>query len=198
MTKKGRVSLFSMMLTLLRVCTVIGLIAGCTLSSREHQTTPNVDESLPTLDQETPLHVDITTHLGDGHTFVEGDRFSLLVNLNQDAFLLLIHEDPDHNLYQIYPAPGSQNGFHQAEFYFPITGDNFHFTVSPPFGTDTFWLFATLQPPPPLAGRRTQGNIMLLDESLMSIRHALQHNLTLLDKNFSEANIRIKTIPSYD
>lgn len=198
MTEKRGVNLFAMRLTLLLIGTGIGLMAGCTLSSRGHQTTPNVDVPLPTLDQKTPLHVDITTHLGDGHTFVEGDQFSLLVSLNQDAFLLLIHEDSDHNLYQIYPAPGSNNGFHQAEFYFPITGNNVHFTVTPPFGTDTFWLFATLQPPPPLAELRTQNNVILLDESLMSIRHTLQHDLTLLNKNFSEAKISIKTIPSHD
>jgi len=192
---KGGVSPFSMMLTLLWVFAVTGLIAGCTLSSREHQLTPKVDSSSSTLEQELPLQVDITTHLGDGYRFVEGDRLSLLVSLNQDAFLLLVYEDPDHNLFQIYPTPGSSNGFHQAGFYFPIVSKNSQFIVSAPFGTDTFWLFATLTPIPPLAGGRMRDNVMLLDESLASIRHALHRDSLLLDKNVSEANISIMTMP---
>lgn len=95
----------------------------------------------------TSIRVSITTHLGDGQRFQAGDEISLLVSLNQDAYLLLVYQDADGNLVKLFPVRKNDTGWVKAGDFmpFPRREDGLRLVVSPPFGEEQIWAFAAAE-----------------------------------------------------
>jgi len=92
----------------------------------------------------TGFNVDITTHLGDGQRFREGDEISLLLSLDRDAYVLLIYRDAAGRLSRLLPLPGKTDQHMAAGAFlpFPDKQAGLRLTVTPPFGREAAWLFA--------------------------------------------------------
>ena len=85
------------------------------------------------------IDIDITTHLGDQQTYVAGDSIEFLMNLSQDAYILILYIDAAGNIIQILPNGLVTNNFIKAGLYINIPDQStpFQFTVSAPFGRET-------------------------------------------------------------
>ena len=92
-----------------------------------------------------PIPVELTTHLGDRQTFVEGDEIQFLLSLGSDAYIYMYYIDADGNVSQILPNV-QQPGHHYAAGYFmtlPEYENGYRFIVRPPFGEESVWVFAS-------------------------------------------------------
>lgn len=94
------------------------------------------------------IDIEITTHLGDAQTFVEGDVISFFISLNQDAYVYILMQDATGKITQLVPNNYSQNNFFEAGLFIPIPNQSnpYKFTISPPFGKETLWAIATSGP----------------------------------------------------
>jgi len=144
---------------------------------------------------EMRIEVKITTHLGDIHTFVEGDVVRYLVSLNRDAYILMIYEDANRALYQVYPDSSMEDGFLHAGIYLQIPGnaEKEKFVVTAPFGNETMWVFASNKPFPGLYSPRYQKGFFLLNHSLDDIRNNLKNYAENMDAGFGETKMDIET-----
>jgi Domain of unknown function (DUF4384) len=93
------------------------------------------------------INVTITTHLGDDQHFQAGDEISLLLNLDRDAYLLLVYRDASGNLVKLFPVRKNDNGWVPAGDFipFPRRADRLRLIVSPPFGEEQVWAFAAAE-----------------------------------------------------
>jgi uncharacterized protein DUF4384 len=93
------------------------------------------------------INVTITTHLGDDQHFQAGDEISLLLNLDRDAYLLLVYRDASGNLVKLFPVRKNNNGWVSAGDFipFPRRADRLRLIVSPPFGEEQVWAFAAAE-----------------------------------------------------
>jgi len=104
--------------------------------------------ALVTAETETSnIHVTITTHLGDNQHFQTGDEISLLLNLDRDAYLLLVYRDASGNLVKLFPVRKNDNGWMRAGDFipFPRRTDGLRLIVAPPFGEEQVWAFAAAE-----------------------------------------------------
>lgn len=110
----------------------------------------------------------MTSHLGDGQTFREGDIVSFLLSLDHDAYLLLVYQDAAGNLLKIFPDPSNPSGFVRAGRFldFPFKGSSFRLRVSPPFGTESLWAFAASSPFPVLEGKMQNDGAVLFEKNV--------------------------------
>jgi len=96
------------------------------------------------------INVAVTTHLGDGQRFRQGDEISLLLSLGRDAHVLLIYRDAAGRLSRLLPLPGKSDQRMAAGAFlpFPDKQAGLRLTVTPPFGRETVWFFAAGTPFP--------------------------------------------------
>ena len=120
---------------------------------------------------DAPLQISITTHLGDKQEFREGDRVQFLLNLNRDAFLLLIYQDAQGTLTELVPNGWEKTGFHKAARYLSVPDSRlpFEFIAGKPFGAETVWAFAADQPFPVLDGVLLQNGLRKLSQPLDAV-----------------------------
>lgn len=87
----------------------------------------------------------ITTHLGDNKTFRGGDQFSLIINQSQTAYAMIIYENANSELVQIFPNQLENKMQLEQGRYYPLKlrQETLWFTVSPPFGKEKLWLFSS-------------------------------------------------------
>lgn len=95
--------------------------------------------------QQERLHVDITSYLGDGQQFYSGDELSFLISLNENAWLYMYYENSQGKVYQLIPSVLYPNNYVKANDFieFPADDAHFHLEVSPPFGRERVWIFAS-------------------------------------------------------
>jgi len=93
------------------------------------------------------IHISITTHLGDEQHFREGDEISLLLNLDRDAYVLLVYQDAAGKLIQLFPNRKNDSGRIPAGNFipFPRRADGLRLVVAPPFGEEQVWAFAAAE-----------------------------------------------------
>jgi len=141
-----------------------------------------------------PIELDITTHLGDRQTFKQGDVISFMVSLDKNAYLSLIYQDASGDLIQILPNKLSSHHFYKAGLFLAIPNSEqpFRFTVSPPYGEETLWGFASSKPLPTLTGQPRPNGFVFVGKDISSI-------LTLFRSHqegirYGEATTRLTTI----
>ena len=117
------------------------------------------------------INVKIRSNLGNGQTYVEGDKISYFASIDRDAYLLLIYEDAAGNLLQIYPDVHSANHLLKAGHMVqvPKENDQFKFHVSAPFGRERVLAFASSRPFPELSGNEQASGLKVLDINLDKI-----------------------------
>ena len=94
------------------------------------------------------INVSITTHLGENQTFSEGDEVSFLINLDRDAYLLIVYQDAAGALVPLFPT-NDQGRFKAGDFLpFPDENMGLRFVVAAPFGQEKIWVFAASEPFP--------------------------------------------------
>jgi len=98
--------------------------------------------------QPNKINLEIISQQGNRLSFIEGETLSYFVSSDHDAYLLLIYQNADGRMFQIFPNLHSGNGYFTAEEYLsiPPRNANYEFNVSPPFGEENIWLFASDKP----------------------------------------------------
>ncbi len=124
-----------------------------------------------------PHRLEITTHLGDGQVFQEGDVVNFLVSSNRDAYLLIVYEDAAHRLVQLLPNPFSGNNYYRAGEFISVPGERapFTFTISEPFGQEVIWAFSSDRPFPQLPGHSLENGLKQIDGDVVGMQRALNH-----------------------
>lgn len=112
-----------------------------------------------------PVTVEITTHLGDRQTFVEGDVISFLLSLDRDAYVYLFYEDASANIYQIFPNQKSRKHFYQKGYFMPVppSPNDFQFKIQAPFGNEKLFVYASDNSEFKLNSRLLGNGLLLID-----------------------------------
>jgi hypothetical protein len=180
------------------------ILLGAASASIDRRTLPPGISLAPALTAPHPLprpaanagiRLELTSHLGDGQTYTEGESISYFVNLDRDAYLLLIYEDAGGNLIRILPNKYSGKGFYRKGSTVEIPGENdgFEFTITPPFGVERVWAFAASVPFPHLPGTELENGLLLLREDMNTL---LRRVRTAAGGNgYGEALTTVTTIP---
>ena len=139
------------------------------------------------------IDIEVTTHLGDKQTFQQGDVISFLVSLDRDAFVLMIYEDAERNLVQIIPNRHRQNNRFETGLFMavPNRDEPFEFVVSPPFGKETVWVFASEKAFPKLRGTEMENGLKKLSDNFPSIVSKIRTNQS--QQLYGEASTTITT-----
>ena len=144
----------------------------------------------------TPLlSIEITTHLGDQQTFIEGDEIQFLVSLNRDAYLTAIFQDAGGNLWQVYPNQYTPSGKLAAGEYLslPQNTENYRFVTTAPFGTETLYAFASMKPLAPLDYNKTINGLRQLRHNLKQINALFENHSKKQHSTFASATLSIQT-----
>lgn len=143
------------------------------------------------------ITLELTSHLGDGQTYMEGDTISYFVSMDRDAYLLLIYEDAQHNLIQILPNRYSGSGHYMAGRFIEVPGgkDPFEFVIEGPFGLESVWAFAASRPFPALSGAQLENGLILLNENLHSVLAKVRAHGKNADIAYGEKQATITTVP---
>ena len=117
------------------------------------------------------IDIEVTTHLGDKQIFQRGDVISFLISLDREAFVLMIYEDAEHNIVQIIPNRYRQNNRYKTGLFMsvPNRDEPFEFVVSPPFGKETIWVFASDQSFPILDGMEMENGLKKLSDDFQTV-----------------------------
>ncbi|NNE64071.1 MAG: DUF4384 domain-containing protein [Gammaproteobacteria bacterium] len=120
-----------------------------------------------------PVAVEITTHLGDQQTFFDGDVISFLLSLDRDCYVYLFYLDAGAKLIQIYPNQQSGSHFYEKGIYMPIppSKTGFEFKITPPFGREALFAFASDNAEIKLEGRLLVNGLRLIDESFDDLQN---------------------------
>lgn len=118
-------------------CLLILLIAGCS--------TANSESSHPVSTKLASIPVELTTHLGDQQTFVEGDEIQFLLSLGEDAYIYMYYIDAAGKITQLLPNPNQYSHFYNAGYFMTIPEyeNLYRFTISEPFGEESIWIMAS-------------------------------------------------------
>ena len=125
-----------------------------------------------------PFNLSLTTHLGDGQTFRDGDIVSFYVSLDHDAYLLFVYQDAGDRLNVLLPNALHPDNYFKAGLFIPIPNEQnpFQFRISAPFGTETLWVFASDQPFPSHNSQKTPNGASVLTGNLKTLRGAIQQH----------------------
>lgn len=117
------------------------------------------------------LRLDITSHLGAGQVYREGEIIRYFFSSDRDCYLLLLYQDAGGQLIQIFPnAQSRENKVRSGAFIeFPRQSDPFEFVVTPPFGTERVYAFAATRPFATLPGEDL-GGLRLLNDPIEKIQ----------------------------
>jgi len=146
--------------------------------------------------QMNAIDLEITSELGDGQTYEEGDAISYFVSSSHDAFLLLIYQDASDNLIQILPNQHSANQIYPADLYFQVPGENvgFQFEIAAPFGDEHIWAFASTGQFPDLPGQGLENGLKFLSGVMPDIVQQLRHIAKQQQQAYGEAKTTITTV----
>ena len=144
---------------------------------------------------EQRIQLEITTYLGDRQTFVEGDKLSFLVTLNQDAYLLVLYETAEHQLLQLLPHKYSTVRKYSAGYYIPVPDDTarYQFIIAPPFGSERILAFASDREFPLLQGKDLANGLRLLSDSTAQVVQQLRDNTENQERDYGEARMELTT-----
>jgi len=126
------------------------------------------------------IEVNITTHLGDQQSFVEGDVVSFLLTLDSDAFVYLFYQDAENNIVLIYPNQQSGSHYYVKGFFMPLPplDKNYRFQIEPPFGEETLFAYASDNARVRLHGRKLKNGLSLIEDSIGEIEASIRQQST--------------------
>ncbi len=138
------------------------------------------------------IGLEITSHLGDHQTFLSGDTLSFFINLERDAYLLVIYEDASGQLTQIIPNVKNETGFYSSGLFIPLPEENasYRFKVQAPFGQEKVWVFAANLSFQKVKGRRLTKGLIALQSDISAIKKRILRNKPTA---FGEASFTIQT-----
>lgn len=141
-----------------------------------------------------PFNLTVTTHLGDKQNFREGDLVSFYVSLDKDAYLTIFYQDAGNQLSVLLPNTLYPQNFFHAGLFIPIPNEQnpFQFRITPPFGKETLWVFASDKP---LfnASSDASSDISPLTGSIKSVRNTIHQRCRKRDAQCEEASLGITT-----
>lgn len=143
------------------------------------------------------IDLDITSAMGDGQTFREGDPLSFLVSSDRGAHLVLIIEEADGTLVRLVPnrhASDALSAGPYTEIPDPSAGDRWR--VGPPFGHERVWAFAASAPFPDLPGVPRADGTLRLSLPLDEVRTRLRAHGARPDVAYGEAGTTLTTVPT--
>lgn len=119
---------------------------------------------------EKSINISITTHLGENQIFNEGDVVSFLLNLDRDAYVLLVYQDAAGNLAPLFPV--NDKGWVMAGDFLPFPNEDMglRFVVNAPFGQEKVWAFAASKPFPISGKERSIKVFADLNTLLITVR----------------------------
>jgi len=122
------------------------------------------------------INIEVTTHLGDKQKFKAGDKIAFLVSLDNDAHLLMIYEDAEHNLIQVIPNAYRKNSLYKKGLFIavPDREEPFEFLVNSPFGSEKLWVFASSKQFPVLDGIPLKNGLKKLEKKLPEVLSAIR------------------------
>ena len=137
------------------------------------------------------INLSVTTHLGDTQSFREGDVVSFYVSLEKDAYITVVYQDAGDRLNVLLPNALHENNFFTAGWFIPIPNEQnpFRFRITPPFGKETLWVFASDKPFP---GLTTAGQTAL-HSNIETVRNTLKKHCRRHNAVFEEASLSITT-----
>jgi hypothetical protein len=136
------------------------------------------------------INLSVTTHLGDTQSFRDGDIVSFYVSLDKDAYLIIIYQDARGQLSVLLPNPLYPDNFFRAGLFVPIPNEHnpFQFRITPPFGKETLWVFASDKPLEDASPVLSQ-----LNGSLASVRNTINQQCRKQKAVCEEASLGITT-----
>lgn len=141
------------------------------------------------------IRLDITTHLGDGQAFREGDALSFYVSTDRDAYLLILYRDAGGRITQLLPNRLSGNSYYRAGEYISVPGRDapFEFNISAPFGEEQVWAFSASEAFPVLPGSDLDNGLRSVEAGLDAVRLQLKQHSDLRGAAFGEARLGLTT-----
>lgn len=138
------------------------------------------------------IELEITTHLGDQQTFIEGDVISFLLSLDRDAYVYLIYQDASANIFEIFPNQKSGNHFYQKGLFMPVPPPqkDVQFKVQAPFGEEELFVFATDNAEVKLNARLLVNGLSLVESTIDEIETSIRRQSV---SQFGSASLTIKS-----
>ena len=142
------------------------------------------------------IHLELTTHRGDGMTFAKGEKIIFYVSSDRDAYLLLLYQDAENHLTQIYPNARSGKALLSAGDFIKIPDESakFEFNIEPPYGVEQVWAFAATEPFPTLKGTGTSNGLTVLQKGLTEVANQLRAHGKKPGVSYGEANVVLTTV----
>ena len=142
------------------------------------------------------IHLELTTHRGDGMTFAKGEKIIFYVSSDRDAYLLLLYQDAENHLTQIYPNARSGKALLSAGDFIKIPDESakFEFNIEPPYGVEQVWAFAATEPFPTLKGTGTSNGLTVLQQGLTEVTTQLRAHGKKPRVSYGEANVVLTTV----
>ncbi|MFT5221211.1 MAG: hypothetical protein ACI9LO_003170 [Planctomycetota bacterium] len=144
-----------------------------------------------------PIDVNLTTHLGDQQTFIEGDQLSFYLSLDTDSYVYLLYQDAQDQSYVLIPNANMPANFYAKRLFLPLPDavSTFRFTIQAPFGNETIMVFASDFASPELFSSTVGNNgLVKIDTDLEQLRADLE----LVATHFGYAELRLTTRPKPD
>jgi len=128
------------------------------------------------------IHLSISSYLGDQQVFVKHDILAFLLSLDSSAYIYVIYEDAAGRLVQVVPNRQQPDSYYIAGDFISIPPEDarYQLQVSPPFGSETLWVFASDTRPDENAWAgltrpsQLDNGLLLLDTSLDAIQGFLR------------------------
>ena len=139
-------------------------------------------ESVQSSTQLQIVHVEITSHLGDGQTFVEGDQVTFMLSLDKAAYVYLFYEDAGGHILQLVPNQKQRSNFYQPGMFMLIPDQDaeYKFIVQSPFGEDKLWVFAVDRPVTEFSGQKLDNGLKILEKNIFQVKALIkEHALKL-------------------
>ncbi len=139
------------------------------------------------------INLEITTHLGDAQTFVEGDEIRFMLSLDQAAYLYLFYQDAAHNLVQILPNREQPENHYLQGLFIPVPAPEagFKFIVQAPFGEEKLWAFASDKPVALSTGKTLANGLILPALNIEQIRERIRQQTSQI---FDQSVLTINTV----
>ena len=137
----------------------------------------------------------------DSKSFRNGEYIRFHLKGTRDFHVTIVYQDAQGNLIRIIPNPNRGQTLFKGGVTHPIPDrqDRFVLKVSPPFGVETIYAYASIDPMPELAGDNIGNGLTLLKTSLAQIQGKLRGSEKSTDgkppKGRSEASFRLQTRP---